>query len=165
MSTQQGIYAIRAERLANTHDPLALMANTQTPFHLNQSSLITNLQHPQPNNNFVQQPSFNTNYLQHPMQNPKDISNPTTALDMALEFMSKAFQLNNTTPTNNNQRSSSNPSNMQIAQPGMNMDQDRQMLMVEDIVGNQFRPNAECQELGCSKYSLEFGCTECWKSE
>ncbi|GJZ33987.1 retrovirus-related pol polyprotein from transposon TNT 1-94 [Tanacetum coccineum] len=31
---------------------------------------------------------------------------------------------------------------MQIAQPGMNMDQDRQMLMVEDNVGNQFRPNA-----------------------
>ncbi|GJW43755.1 hypothetical protein Tco_0072554 [Tanacetum coccineum] len=31
---------------------------------------------------------------------------------------------------------------MPIAQPGMNMDQDRQMLMVEDNVGNQFRPNA-----------------------
>ncbi|GKC78665.1 hypothetical protein Tco_1129439, partial [Tanacetum coccineum] len=38
------------------------------------------------------------------MQNPKDISNPTTALDMELELMAKAFQLNNTTPTNNNQR-------------------------------------------------------------
>nr|GEX52019.1 hypothetical protein [Tanacetum cinerariifolium] len=31
---------------------------------------------------------------------------------------------------------------MQIAQPGMNMDQDRQMLMVEDNVGNQFRLDA-----------------------
>nr|GEW84918.1 hypothetical protein [Tanacetum cinerariifolium] len=31
---------------------------------------------------------------------------------------------------------------MQIAQSGMNMDQDRQMLMVEDNVRNQFRPNA-----------------------
>nr|GEW19761.1 reverse transcriptase domain-containing protein [Tanacetum cinerariifolium] len=31
---------------------------------------------------------------------------------------------------------------MQIAQPGMNMDQDRHMLMVEDNVRNQFRPNA-----------------------
>nr|GFC64276.1 hypothetical protein [Tanacetum cinerariifolium] len=30
---------------------------------------------------------------------------------------------------------------MQITQPGMNTDQDRQMLMVEDNVGNQFRPN------------------------
>nr|GEU41916.1 hypothetical protein [Tanacetum cinerariifolium] len=68
------------------------------------------------------------------MQNLGDISNPTTALDMALEFMSKEFQLNNTTPTNNNQRSSSNPSNMPIAQPGMNMDQDRHMLMVKDNI-------------------------------
>ncbi|GKB92395.1 integrase, catalytic region, zinc finger, CCHC-type containing protein [Tanacetum coccineum] len=76
------------------------------------------------------------------MQNPGDISNPTTAFNMALALMAKAFTLNDTTPTNNNQRSSSNPSSMQIAQPGMNMDQDRQMLMVEDNVGNQFRPNA-----------------------
>ncbi|GKC11001.1 hypothetical protein Tco_1007783 [Tanacetum coccineum] len=80
--------------------------------------------------------------MQQPMQIPKDISDPTTAIDMALVLMAKAFTLNDTTPTNNNQRSSSNPSNMQIAQPGMNMDQDRQMLMVEDNVGNQFRPNA-----------------------
>nr|GEW73722.1 hypothetical protein [Tanacetum cinerariifolium] len=50
------------------------------------------------------------------MQNLEDISNPTTALDMALELMAKAFQLNNTTPTNNNQRSSSNPCYSQIAQ-------------------------------------------------
>ncbi|GJX44648.1 hypothetical protein Tco_0261324 [Tanacetum coccineum] len=57
------------------------------------------------------------NYLQHPMQNPGDISNPTTAFNMALALMAKAFTLNDTTPTNNNQRSSSNPSNMQIAQP------------------------------------------------
>ncbi|GKD10947.1 hypothetical protein Tco_1190632, partial [Tanacetum coccineum] len=131
MSTQQDINAFRAQRIANTHDPLALMENTQTPFHLDHSSLITYMQHPQPNNNFVSQPSFNTNYLQHPMQNPGDISNPTTAFNMALALMAKAFTLNDTTPTNNNQRSSSNPS-----------DQDRQMLMVEDNVGNQFRPNA-----------------------
>nr|GEZ08041.1 hypothetical protein [Tanacetum cinerariifolium] len=70
------------------------------------------------------------------MQNPEDISNPTTALDMALELMAKAFQLNNTTPTNNNQRSSSNPCNNQVAQSGMNIDQDRQMLMVDDNHGN-----------------------------
>ncbi|GKB69933.1 hypothetical protein Tco_0931345, partial [Tanacetum coccineum] len=43
--------------------------------------------------------------MQQPMLNPEDISDPTTALDMALKFMSKAFQLNNITPTNNNQRS------------------------------------------------------------
>nr|GEV17738.1 hypothetical protein [Tanacetum cinerariifolium] len=81
-------------------------------------------------------------YMQQPMQNPKDISDPTTAFDMALEFMSKAFQPNNTTPTNNNQRSSLNPCYNQIAQSGMNIDQDRQILMVDDNVGNQFRQNA-----------------------
>ncbi|GJZ18532.1 integrase, catalytic region, zinc finger, CCHC-type containing protein [Tanacetum coccineum] len=142
MSTQQDINAFRAQRIANTHDPLALMENTQTPFHLDHSSLITYMQHPQPNNNFVSQPSFNTNYLQHPMQNPGDISNPTTAFNMALALMAKAITLNDGTPTINSQRSSSNPSNMQIAQPGMNMDQDRRMLMVEDNVENQFRANA-----------------------
>ncbi|GJT58962.1 zf-CCHC domain-containing protein [Tanacetum coccineum] len=118
MSTQKVINAIRAQRLANTHDPLALMANTQTPFHPDHSSHITYIQHPQPNNNFFQQPSFNMNYMLQPMQNPEDISNPTTALDMALELMSKAFQLNNTTATNNSQRSSSNPYYSQIAQSG-----------------------------------------------
>nr|GEW20204.1 hypothetical protein [Tanacetum cinerariifolium] len=75
------------------------------------------------------------------MQNPKDISNPTIALDMALELMAKAFQLNNTTPTNNNQRISSNPCYSQISQLGTNIDQYRHMLMVDDNVGNQFREN------------------------
>nr|GEU78886.1 hypothetical protein [Tanacetum cinerariifolium] len=75
------------------------------------------------------------------MQNPEDISNPTTALDMALEFMSKAFHLNNTTLTNKNQRSLSNPCYSQTAQSGMNIDQDRHILMVDDNVGNQFRQN------------------------
>ncbi|GJT05675.1 hypothetical protein Tco_0507734 [Tanacetum coccineum] len=114
MSTQQDINAFRAQRMANTHDPLALMTNTQTSFHPDHSSLTTYIQHPHPNNNFVLQPSFNTNYLQHPMQNLGDISNPTTVFDMALALMAKAFTLNDTTPTNNNQRSSSNPSNMQL---------------------------------------------------
>ncbi|GKD71169.1 hypothetical protein Tco_1325259 [Tanacetum coccineum] len=61
---------------------------------------------------------------------------------MALKLMSKAFQLNNTNTTNNNQRSSSKPCYSQIAQSGMNIDQDRHMLMVDDNVGNQFRENA-----------------------
>ncbi|GJT55164.1 integrase, catalytic region, zinc finger, CCHC-type containing protein [Tanacetum coccineum] len=69
MSTQQDIDASGAQRLANTHDPLTFMENTQTPFHPDQSSLITHIQHPLPNNYFVPQPSFNTNYMQQPMQN------------------------------------------------------------------------------------------------
>nr|GEX71169.1 integrase, catalytic region, zinc finger, CCHC-type, peptidase aspartic, catalytic [Tanacetum cinerariifolium] len=55
---------------------------------------------------------------------------------MALVLMAKAFKLNYSTPTNNNQRISSNPHNRQIAQPGMNMDQDRQMQMVGGNVQN-----------------------------
>ncbi|GJS36113.1 reverse transcriptase domain-containing protein [Tanacetum coccineum] len=100
MSTQQDINAFRAQRLANTHDPLALMANTQTPFHPDQSSHITYIQHPQPNNNFVQQPSFNTNYMQQPIQNLEDNSDPTTTMNKALALLAKAFKLN--TPVRQN---------------------------------------------------------------
>ncbi|GKC41044.1 hypothetical protein Tco_1053428 [Tanacetum coccineum] len=39
-------------------------------------------------------------------------------MNMALVLMAKAFKLNYSTPTNNNQRISSNPRNRQIAQPG-----------------------------------------------
>ncbi|GJW39317.1 hypothetical protein Tco_0065162 [Tanacetum coccineum] len=140
MSTQQDINAIRAQRLANTHDPLALMANTQTPFHPDQSSLITNLQHPQPNNNFVQQPSFNTNYMPQPMQNLEDSSDPTIAMNKTLALIAKAFKIN-TIPIKNNQRSSLIPRNNQISQPDMNISQEIKMQMVDDNVGNQVRQN------------------------
>ncbi|GJY42089.1 hypothetical protein Tco_0429359 [Tanacetum coccineum] len=115
MLTQQDINAIRAQRLANTHDPLALMANTQTPFHPDQSSLITYIQHPT-----TQQQLCPTTFIQHELHattnaNPEDITDPQLHRH-SLELMSKAFHLNNTTPTNNNQRSSSNPCYSQIAQ-------------------------------------------------
>nr|GFC80558.1 hypothetical protein [Tanacetum cinerariifolium] len=77
--------------------------------------------------------------MQQPMLNPEDITDPTTVMNMALALMAKAFKLNYSTPTNNNQRISSNPRNRQIAQPGMNMGQDRQMHMVGGNGGNQFR--------------------------
>nr|GFD27931.1 hypothetical protein [Tanacetum cinerariifolium] len=94
--------------------------------------------------------SFNQNYMQQPMTNPGDITDPTTAMNMALSLMAKSFKLNYSTPTNNNQRISSNPRNRQIAQLGMNMGQDRQMKMIGDrqmqmIGGNgrtQFRQYA-----------------------
>ncbi|GKB27304.1 hypothetical protein Tco_0866705 [Tanacetum coccineum] len=104
----------RAERLAKTHDPLALMANSNNPFnypvfHQDQPSPSTYMQQPQPiNNNYNPQPSFNQNYMQQPMPNPEDITDPTTAMNMALVLMAKAFKLNYSTPTNNNQRISSN---------------------------------------------------------
>nr|GEY69929.1 integrase, catalytic region, zinc finger, CCHC-type, peptidase aspartic, catalytic [Tanacetum cinerariifolium] len=67
---------------------------------------------------------------------------PTTAMNMALALMAKAFKLNYSTPTNNNQRISSNLHNRQIAQPGMNMGQDKQMQMVRGNGKNQFRQYA-----------------------
>nr|GEW22698.1 hypothetical protein [Tanacetum cinerariifolium] len=76
------------------------------------------------------QPSFNQNYMQQPMPNPEDITDLTTAMNMALALMAKAFKLNYSTPTNNNQMISSNLRNRQIAQMRMNMGQDRQMQMV-----------------------------------
>nr|GEZ75338.1 hypothetical protein [Tanacetum cinerariifolium] len=83
--------------------------------------------------------SLNQNYLQQPMPNPKDITYPTTAMNMTLALMAKAFKLNYSTPINNNQRISSNPKNRQIAQPCMNMGHDRQMQMVGGNGRNQFR--------------------------
>nr|GEY19900.1 hypothetical protein [Tanacetum cinerariifolium] len=76
------------------------------------------------------------------MPNHEDITDPTTAMNMALALMAKAFKLNYSSPTNNNQRISSNLRNRQIAQPGMNMGQDRQMQMVRGNGGNQFRQYA-----------------------
>nr|GEY28526.1 retrovirus-related Pol polyprotein from transposon TNT 1-94 [Tanacetum cinerariifolium] len=82
------------------------------------------------------------NYLQQPMPNPEDITDPTTTMNIALTLMAKAFKLNYSTTTNNNQRISSNPRNRQIAQPGINMGQDRKMQMVRGNGGNRLRQYA-----------------------
>nr|GFD23870.1 hypothetical protein [Tanacetum cinerariifolium] len=76
------------------------------------------------------QSPFNQNFLQQPITNPEDNTDPTTAMNMELALMAKAFKLNYSTPSNNNQRISSNPRNRQIAQPGINMGQDRQIQMI-----------------------------------
>nr|GFA63599.1 hypothetical protein [Tanacetum cinerariifolium] len=84
-------------------------------------------------------------YMQQPMPNPEDITDPTTAMNMALTLMAKAFKLNYSTLTNNNQRISSNPRNRQIAQPvvgnlnGYNAVQN---------VGNQVAQNSSVQNFG-----------------
>nr|GFB54167.1 hypothetical protein [Tanacetum cinerariifolium] len=73
---------------------------------------------------------------------------------MALALMAKAFKLNYSTPTNNNQRVSSNLRNRQIAQPGMNVGQDRQMQIVGvqnprvQTIGNQ---NGFCVPVNANK--------------
>nr|GFA66067.1 hypothetical protein [Tanacetum cinerariifolium] len=125
---QKEVDELKAERLAKTQDLLALMATSNNPYTfpvLHQD-----------------QPPFNQNYMQQPMPNPEDITDPTTTMNMALALMAKAFKLNYLTPTNNNQRISSNPHNRQIAQPSMNMGQDRQMQMVGGNGKNQFRQYA-----------------------
>nr|GEV04376.1 retrovirus-related Pol polyprotein from transposon TNT 1-94 [Tanacetum cinerariifolium] len=115
---------LRAKRLATAHDLLALIANSNNPFnypvfHQNQSVLSSYMQQPQPNNNYNLQPSFNQNYMQQPMPNPEDITDLITAMNITL-----------------------------IAQPGMNMGQDRQMQMVGGNGGNQFRQYARQNNVG-----------------
>ncbi|GJW57106.1 hypothetical protein Tco_0103837 [Tanacetum coccineum] len=77
------------------------------------------------------------NYMQQPMPNPEDILDPKTTIDMALVLMANAFKLNNTTPINNNQISSSNPRDRQIAQSG-----NRNGYNLVQNVGNLFGQNA-----------------------
>nr|GEX53794.1 hypothetical protein [Tanacetum cinerariifolium] len=77
------------------------------------------------------------NYLQQPMPNPEDITDPITAMNMALALMAKAFKLNYSTPTNNNQRISSNPMNRQYA--GQNAGNPAGY---NDVIGNQVIQNA-----------------------
>nr|GEV59928.1 hypothetical protein [Tanacetum cinerariifolium] len=67
---QKEVDELKAERLAKTQYPLALMANSNNPYAF-----------PAPHQD---QSSFNQNYLQQPMPNPEDITDPTTAMNMAL---------------------------------------------------------------------------------
>nr|GFB75741.1 hypothetical protein [Tanacetum cinerariifolium] len=133
---------LRAERLAKSHDPLALIAHSHNSFnfpitHKDQSSSSTHPQQSFPiNNKYNPQPPLNQNFMQPPMTSLEDINDPTEAMNAALILFAKAFQLS--APTNNNQRTSSNPSNHQIAQPVMNMGQDRQIQNVGGNGGNQF---------------------------
>nr|GEX73166.1 hypothetical protein [Tanacetum cinerariifolium] len=72
---QKEVDKMKAERLAKTQDSLALMENSNNPYVF-----------PAPHQDH---PSFNQNYLQQPMPNPEDITDPTTAMNMALTLMAK----------------------------------------------------------------------------
>nr|GEZ51088.1 hypothetical protein [Tanacetum cinerariifolium] len=74
------------------------------------------------------------------MTSLEDINDPTKEMNVALILFAKAFQL--TAPTNNNQRTSSNPHNRQIAQPVINIGYDRQTQNVGGNGRNQFRQYA-----------------------
>ncbi|GJY39439.1 putative RNA-directed DNA polymerase [Tanacetum coccineum] len=84
--------------------------------------------------------------MQQPMPNPDDITDPTTTMNMALALMAKAFKLNYSTPTNNNQRISSNPLNRQIAQPvqnpgGQNVGNQNEVIVVPGIANQNGNGN------------------------
>nr|GEU35853.1 hypothetical protein [Tanacetum cinerariifolium] len=130
---QKEVDELKAERLVKTQDPLVLMANSNNPYAF-----------PVPHQD---QPSFNQNYMQQPMPNPEDITDPTTAMNMALNLMAKAFKLNYSTPTNNNQRTSSNPCNRQIAQPG-NMNGYNAVQNVGNQVSQNVAQNLRVQNTG-----------------
>nr|GEZ03556.1 hypothetical protein [Tanacetum cinerariifolium] len=139
---QDKVNELRAERLTKSHDSLALMAHSQNSYnfpttHNDQSSSSTHSQQSfLINNKYNLQPSLNQNFMQTPMTSLKDINDPTEVINDALILFAKAFQLS--APTNNNQRTSSNPRNHQIAQPVMNMSQDRKIQNVGGNGGNQF---------------------------
>nr|GEX49045.1 hypothetical protein [Tanacetum cinerariifolium] len=143
---QDEVNELRVEHLAKSHDPLALMAHSQSSYnfpttHKDQSSSSTHSQQSfLINNKYNPQPSLNQNFMQPPMTSLEDINDPIKAMNAPLILFAKAFQL--TAPTNNNQRTSSNPRNRQIAQPVMNMSQDRQTQNVGGNGGNQFRQYA-----------------------
>nr|GEX95392.1 integrase, catalytic region, zinc finger, CCHC-type, peptidase aspartic, catalytic [Tanacetum cinerariifolium] len=119
---QKEVDELKAKRLAKSQDPLALMANSNNPYVF-----------PAPHQD---QPSFNQKYLQQPIPNSEDITDPTTAMNMALALTAKAFKLNYSTPTNNNQRISSNLRNRQITQPGQNVGNPAGY---NDVIGHQIR--------------------------
>nr|GFA87742.1 hypothetical protein [Tanacetum cinerariifolium] len=139
---QDEVNKLRAERLAKTHDPLELMAHSQNSYnfsatHNDQSSSSTHSQQSfLINNKYNPQPSLNQNFMQPQMTSLEDLNDPTEAMNTTLILFAKAFQL--TAPTNNNQRTSSNPRNHQIAKPVMNMSQDRQTQNVGGNGGNKF---------------------------
>nr|GEY37954.1 hypothetical protein [Tanacetum cinerariifolium] len=81
---------------------------------------------------------------------PKKIANitdPTTAMNMALALMAKAFKLNYSTPTKNNQRISSNLRNRQIAQPG-NLNGYNDVQNVRNQVAQNAIQNPRVQNVG-----------------
>nr|GEU97009.1 retrovirus-related Pol polyprotein from transposon TNT 1-94 [Tanacetum cinerariifolium] len=71
------------------------------------------------------------------------IMDPTTAMNMALALMAKAFKLNYSTPTNNNQRISSNPRNRQIAQPAILSGADNRPPMLEKDMYDSWKSRME----------------------
>nr|GFA41929.1 hypothetical protein [Tanacetum cinerariifolium] len=92
---------------AKIQDPLALMANSNNPY----ASLAPH-QDSSP---------FNQNYMQQPMPNPDDITDSTTAMNMALVLMAKAFKLNYSTLTVSLEKSNKKVTGLRILTSNQSM--------------------------------------------
>nr|GEX19169.1 hypothetical protein [Tanacetum cinerariifolium] len=94
--TEEEVNELRAELLAKSHDPLALMAHSQSSFnfpttHKDQSSSSTHPQQSFPiNNKYNPQPPLNQNFMQPPLTSLEDINDPTEAINAALILFAKA---------------------------------------------------------------------------
>ena len=98
-------------------------------FHPNPTTKMSNYNKPPPQPRFLQQPA-----------NFDDITDPTVAMNTALMLMAKAFRFS--TPTNNNQRISSNPGQPSFySTRAMNMVQDRKIQNGAGNGGNQYGYN------------------------
>nr|GEW33185.1 hypothetical protein [Tanacetum cinerariifolium] len=182
---QEEVNELRAECLAKSHDPLALMAHSQNLFnflttHKDQSSSNTHPQQSFPiNNKNNPQPPLNQNFMQPPMTSLEDINDLTKAMNAAHILFAKAFQLS--APTKNNQRTSSNPRNRQIAQPnqqgfnawqnggiqgaqnaGVHSDRNQNGLVVVPGIANQSRTGnvvaARAEGTGIGNQAMCFNC-------
>nr|GEW76712.1 hypothetical protein [Tanacetum cinerariifolium] len=106
---QEVVNELRAERLAKSHNPLALMAHSQSSFNFpttykEQSSSSTHSQQSFPiNNKYNPQTSLNQNFMQPPITSLEDINNPIEAMNTALILFAKAFQLFNVGGNGGNQ--------------------------------------------------------------
>ncbi|GKE06196.1 hypothetical protein Tco_1398214, partial [Tanacetum coccineum] len=109
--------------LAKFHDPLALYSKTpaQAPYALlaNTPSTLYTPEQPLPLNNIImQQLSLNNNNIVKQQPCPFDtiinVNDPMQAMQTTFVLMSKAFTKHYSTPTNNNQKISSNTRNKQI---------------------------------------------------
>nr|GEZ49302.1 Gag-Pol polyprotein [Tanacetum cinerariifolium] len=81
--------------------------------------------------------------MQPPITSLKDIIDPTEAMNATLILFAKAFQL--TTPTNNNQRTSSNPRNRQIAQPARPRRRDAAYLQTQLLIAQKEEAGIQLQ--------------------
>nr|GEV47515.1 hypothetical protein [Tanacetum cinerariifolium] len=141
---QAEVDAIKAERLARTYDPLAIMTNSQSPysylvFHQDEPSALTCMQQSEPNNNYIPQPSFNTNYMPQPMPNPKAILGPHNYNKHETCTNGHGIQIQLLYTNQQQPKNFIKPTQQADYISWYEMGQDRQIQMVRGDGGNQFR--------------------------